>query len=373
MKIFLSGGGTAGHVNPALAIACEIKKTIPEAEFYYVGTPGGIENTLVKDYPMYHINIRGLRRSLSLSNIKTAFLTVRSFGEAKKLIKREKPDLVIGTGGYVCWPICSAAASLHVPCFLHESNSVPGLVVRKLQKKVSGVFINFEQTRSQLSGESKVYHVGTPVREEFNIFNREHEREKLDVGFGKKYSKLILSFGGSLGATRLNEEIISMMNSLGRQHSDVLMIHASGKREFAIMSEKAKALGIDKLDNCRIYEYIGDIPSKMIASDIVICRSGALTLSELAYSSTPSVLIPSPNVTDDQQYKNASVFEKAGAAVVFRESELEKDTLSSCVDSLLSDTQKLNEMREKAASFAVRDCGERIWNIIKDSVMAENK
>lgn len=364
MKIFLSGGGTAGHVNPALAIGAELEKRYENTEIYYVGTPQGIENRLVTKYPMFHIRIQGIARKLTLSNLKTAYYTVTSFNKAKKLIKKEKPDLVVGTGGYACFPIVSAAASLGVPCVLHESNTVPGMVVRKMQKKVDAVFINFEKTREYLSDKSNIIHVGTPLRPEFASINRDECRKAL--GVGGRYKKMILSFGGSLGATRVNEEIFELMKSYSSKHPEVLHIHGVGKREYEQFIKKAEEQGLDKLDNLQIKEYISDMPQTMAVADVMICRSGALTLSEIAYLGIPSILIPSPNVTDDQQYKNAKALADKGGAEVIRESELFEGKLEGVLCSLLEDEDKRKKMSTACSEFAVRNSGEMICRKISE-------
>ncbi|MBE6543253.1 MAG: undecaprenyldiphospho-muramoylpentapeptide beta-N-acetylglucosaminyltransferase [Ruminococcaceae bacterium] len=368
MKLFISGGGTAGHINPALAIASEIEKRQKDIEVYYVGTPKGMENKLVKKYPMYHIQIQGIKRSLSLENIKTAYYTATSFIKAKKLLKREKPDLVVGTGGYACWPIVSAAASLGIPSALHESNSIPGFVVKNLQKKVDVVFVNFEATKKLFDKKANVVHVGTPLRPDFETVNREKTRKDMEIG--SKYRAMILSFGGSLGANRINDEVLGLMNTYGRENPDVLLIHSTGSRHFAEVSQKAKEMGLSELPNVRILEYISDMPEKMSAADLVICRSGALTLSELAYLGVPSILIPSPNVTDDQQYKNAKLFAEDGAAIVIREGELDGDTLYKSVSSVVDDEKMMEDMRRAALKLAIPDSGDRIckclFKIIED-------
>lgn len=375
MKLFISGGGTAGHINPALAIASEIEKRQKDIEVYYVGTPKGMENKLVTKYPMYHIQIQGIKRSLSLENIKTAYYTATSFIKAKKLLKREKPDLVVGTGGYACWPIVSAAASLGIPCALHESNSIPGFVVKNLQKKVDAVFVNFEATKKLFDKKANVLHVGTPLRPDFETVNREGSRRELEIG--TKYRAMILSFGGSLGANRMNEEVLGLMNTYGRENPDVLMIHSTGSRHYAEVCARAEEMGVKNLPNVRIMEYISDMPQKMAAADLVICRSGALTLSELAYLGVPSVLIPSPNVTDDQQYKNAKLFANDGAATVIRESELNKDVLYNSVVAIVDDEKKMQEMRSAALKLAIPDSGERIcaclFGIIEEKKKNERK
>ncbi|MBQ8400096.1 MAG: undecaprenyldiphospho-muramoylpentapeptide beta-N-acetylglucosaminyltransferase [Clostridia bacterium] len=359
MKVILSGGGTGGHVNPALAIGSAIEKYEENAEIHYVGTPTGIENKLVGEkYPMHHIEIRGLRRSLSLSNVKTAYLTVTSFVKAKKLLKQLQPDAVVGTGGYVCWPICAAAASMGIPCFLHESNAIPGFAVKMLEKKADVIFVNFEKTAAALQGAKEVLHVGTPVRETFFTLEKKQAKKTLGV---EGYGKTVLSFGGSLGAAMLNERILDLMEQYGKEHPDVLFFHATGSRGKAKFEEAFKERGLERYENLRYSEYIYDMPTQMAAADLVICRSGAMTLSELAVLGKASILVPSPNVTDDQQTKNARLLSDQGAAVLLRESEMSAQVLCDAVNKLLGDEKALSQMEDKVRAFAVKDTEKVIY------------
>ena len=363
MKYILSGGGTGGHVNPALSIGEVIEKFDKDAEIHYVGTPNGIENKLVPaKYPMHHIEIRGLRRSLSPENIRTAILTVKALKKSKKLLRQLRPDAVIGTGGYVCWPICAAAAKLRIPCFLHESNAVPGFAVKMLEKKADVIFVNFEKTAASLKGAKKVVHVGTPLKSGFSDPDRAAARKKL--GIEPSYRRIVLSFGGSLGAGFLNEQILGVMESYGAEHPETLFLHAVGARGYESFSRAFAEKGLDRYPNLRYFEYIYEMPTYMAAADLVICRSGALTLSELAALHKPSILIPSPNVTNDQQTKNAKLLSDAGAAVLLRESECGDRTLRETLSRLLDDENTLSAMGERAAAFAVKDAEKAIYDEI---------
>lgn len=358
MKIILSGGGTGGHVNPALAIGAAIEKYHYGAEIHYVGTPTGIENKLVPEkYPMHHVKIRGLRRSLSPANIKTACLTVTSFAKARKLLKEQKPDGVVGTGGYVCWPVCAAAASLGIPCFLHESNAVPGFAVKMLEKKADVIFVNFEKTAERLPSAKRVEHVGTPLKEIFYTLDKQTARKELGL---EGYDKIVLSFGGSLGAAMLNERILELMEGYGKNHPEVLFLHATGARGKSAFDQAFLEKGLDKYENLRYFEYIYDMPQYMAAADLVICRSGAMTLSELAVLSKASILIPSPNVTDDQQTKNARLLSDKGAAILMKESEMVAGSLQEAVKRLLDHPDSLRKMEEQVRSFAVKDAEKKI-------------
>lgn len=371
MKFILSGGGTGGHVNPALAIGSAIEKNFEGAEIHYVGTPSGIENKLVPArYPMHHINIKGLKRSLSISNIKTAYLTVTSFGKAKKLLKELRPDGVVGTGGYVCFPVCAAAASMGIPCFLHESNAVPGFAVKMLEKKADVIFVNFEKTAEKLQNSKKTVHVGTPVKDVFYTLNKESAKKELGVS---DYDKVVLSFGGSLGAAAVNRQVLELMERYGKEHPEVLFLHATGARGKDAFEEAFKNKGLSSYKNLRFYEYIYDMPVHMAAADLVICRSGAMTLSELAVMGKAAVLIPSPNVTDDQQTKNARLLSEKGAAVLLPESELTNGRLEKEISALLEDPAVLSKMEEQVKQFAAPDVEKRIVSEMKRVIEEKRK
>ncbi len=358
MRVLMTGGGTGGHVNPAIAIANTIREKENDSVIAFVGTQRGIENKLVPKfgYEVYHIEIQGLKRSLSLSNIKTAFLAVTSVFKAKKLVKKFKPDVVIGTGGYVCWPVVKAAADMGIPTVLHESNALPGVAVRMLEKYVDIVYTNFEATIEKLKHPEKAVRVGNPLINGFDT-------GEVDVSEVKgKYKKMLLSYGGSLGALRVNGEMLRVMENYTSKHPDILHIHASGAIERESTLRDFKSKGLDKYENLQLVEYIYDMPKKMAAADLVISRAGAMTLSELAMMGKACILIPSPNVTDNHQYKNAVELEKVGAALVFEEKKLDECVLSDAVEKLFNDSRKLNSMRKNIKSFAVKNTNDLIYD-----------
>lgn len=375
MRVIMTGGGTGGHVNPALSIAETIKRNEPDSEIIFVGTKRGIENKLVTaaGYKLHHIDVRGIRRSLSPANIRAFWLALTSPYKAKKLISEFKPDVVIGTGGYVCWPVVKAASMMGVPCALHESNAIAGVAVKMLQDKVDRIYLNFEATGRTLHAPEKLMRVGNPLPSGFSRISREEAREKL--GIADKYEKIILSYGGSLGAEKVNEAVLKLMKNYSSKHPEVLHIHATGSIEYEIAKAEYEKLGLDKCENIELLEYIYDMPLKMAAADLIICRAGALTVSELAAAGKCAIFIPSPNVTDDHQYKNAKVLADAGAAFVFRESELRENTevLIDAVDGLLSEegAEERRLMSERVRGFAVNDTNRLIYNDIKKII--ENK
>lgn len=373
MKILLSGGGTAGHINPALAIAAKIKKENPDAVIAFVGTPNGMENKLVSraGYPIYHVDVRGFVRSFSpksiIKNAGTAVMAVTSPIKAKKIIKEFKPDAVIGTGGYVSWPVLKAAASLGIPTLIHEQNAVVGMTTDMLSKVVDRVMISFEESREQFKCKSdKIVLVGNPTNPEIFKVSYEEERKKLEIGD----TPYLLSYGGSLGAKVINNNVFDIIES-GRFKGKIRHTHGVGSYEWGVRKDEIEKRGINKADGVELAEYIYDMPSKMSASDLVIARAGAITLAELAILGKPAILIPSPNVTNNHQYKNAKVVSDAGGAVLIEEKDLTPSLLSDTIEALLFDKSRLEKMSQSMKKLAITDSEDKIYKEIK--TLLENK
>ena len=367
MRVLMTGGGTGGHVYPALAIADTIKRNAPDSVIEYVGTSKGIENKLVPKagYKLHHIEIRGIKRSLSLSNFKTAYYVFTAPSKAKKLIKEFKPDIVIGTGGYVCWPVVKAASAMGIPTALHESNAVPGVAVKQLSTKVDRIYLNFEATAESLSSVSdKLLFVGNPLRSECISVSREEARRAL--GIPDKYKYFLLSYGGSLGAEKVNSAMLEVMKRYSSKHPEVLHLHASGSIEYDVSKAAFEEAGLDKCENIKLVEYIFDMPLQLAAADLIVCRAGAMTVSELSAAGKSAIFIPSPNVTNNHQYKNAKVLADAGAALVYEESSRSDGFLSGKIEHLLSDAGERERlsMAEKIKRFSVKDANKLIFEDI---------
>ena len=349
MRVIVTGGGTSGHVNPALAIANTIKKNIPDSEIIFVGTGRGIENKL----------------SLSLSNIKSLYLALTSPLKARRLIREFKPDVVVGTGGYVCWPVMKAAADMKIPTVLHESNSIPGVAIKMLAKYVDLIFVNFEATIDKFPEKyrGKTQRVGNPLRPEFLKLDCEKAREQL--GITGKYEKFILSCGGSMGAEKVNEAALKLMKEYTSLHPEVLHLHATGSIEYETALAEFRRLGLDKCENLKLVEYIYDMPLQMAAADALICRAGAMTLSELAILGKAAVLIPSPNVTDNHQFFNAKALVDKNAAVMIEEKDLNNKIFCSTINNLLENNAKRSEMSGMSKKMGIKNSNELIYNEIK--------
>lgn len=375
MRVLFSGGGTGGHINPALAMADIIKTNIPDAEIAFVGTPKGMENSLVPQagYKLYHVEVEGIRRSFSPRNVKALYLALTSPTKAKKLIKEFKPDIVIGTGGYVCWPALKAASELGIPTLLHESNALPGMAVRKLQGVVDLIMTNFESTKELLSPDAKVLNVGNPLRSACTTYTKAEARKKL--GIDESIDLVTLSFGGSLGAQELNRAACEMMSHFAREgKQNVRCYHVGGKRHYENACNFFAAYGLERDDRFVLMEYTSELPVYMAAADIVICRAGAMTLTEIAKMAKAAIIIPSPNVVDNHQYKNAKVLGDAGAAIVICEYELSEEgecKVCEAVDKIRLNAEYRASMERTIRSFAKDDVEKKIFDTILE--LAEGK
>ncbi len=358
MRVIFAGGGTAGHINPAIAIADSIRKMDAKSEILFIGTKGGMENRLCAEagYPVWHIDVCGIKRKICFDNVKALYKAFTATSKAKKMIEKFRPDAVIGTGGYICYPVVRAASSMGVFTALHESNAIPGMAVKMLKNKVDRIYVNFEECAGLLGGGKNIIRSGNPMRT--HSLNREKTREELDIA--GKYRYVLLSFGGSLGAETINRECLKLMKNFTSKRTDIFHIHAVGKNGYPEFCRNFSEQGLSGCKNISIREYIYDMPKWLTAADLVICRSGAMTLSEIAASGRASILIPSPNVTDNHQYKNAKAFSDAGAAYTLCEGSPELDRLSELAETVLSDKKVREKMEENAKTFDFPGAAEMI-------------
>ena len=376
MKVLFSGGGTGGHISPALAMADIIKTNVPGVEIAFMGTPRGIENSLIPQagYKLYHVDIQGIRRSFSLANVKAFYLALTSVHKAKRIIKDFAPDIVIGTGGYVCWPALKAAADLGIPTVLHESNALPGMAVRKLQEHVDVIMTNFESTKDLLSPNANVINVGNPLRSACSTISKDEARKRLGIPDDKKF--VVLSFGGSMGAERINHAACEMMGNFATKHSDIMCFHIGGKKNFDSAKSYFTAYGLERDKRFVLMEYTSDLPVYMAAADAVICRAGAMTLTEIAKMGKPAVIVPSPNVVDNHQYKNAKVLADADAAVVITENELNVDgscKVCEAMKQLYEDSALRERMSNNIKAFAKQDVEKTIFETLEELLRSYKK
>ena len=370
MRALLTGGGTAGHINPALAIAAKIKQENPHAEILFVGAKGRMETRLVPEagYPLETVNVQGFQRKLSIKNIgrnfAAAYHAVTVGSDCAQILRRFAPDVAIGTGGYVSGPILRKAAKMGIPVLVHESNAFPGVTVRVLAKYADAVLISEKEARKYLPADAKVIVTGNPLRREFQNYDRETARKEL----GLDDRPMVLSFGGSLGAGRINSamnEVLIRSAKTGQlQH-----IHATGRAGYIDMIGKLRENGLSEENrSIRVLDYINDMARCMASADLVISRCGAMTLSELPASGRPSILIPSPNVAENHQYHNAMALVNKGAAVCIEEKNLTADSLWREIMRITSAPELMRKMGENARRSAILDADDRIYAVIEQTL-----
>ena len=372
MKFLFTCGGTAGHINPALGIAARLRELLPDAEFLFVGAKGMMETELVprEGFEIRTIEISNLSRSLSLAGLKhnlhTAKTLITGSMQAKRVIRDFRPDVAIGTGGYVCYPVLKAAHAFGVPTLVHESNAVPGLTTKMLAKIVDCVMVGFENVKENYPEKTRVEFTGTPVRGGFGGISAKEAKARLGLA---EDQPLLLSVWGSLGSDHMNA-VMADFAPMAARRRDFYLLHSAGKRGYAGLYDAVAArCGESQLKNAvEIREYIYDMQLVMAAADLIACRSGASTLGELAALGKPALLIPSPNVTNNHQEKNARLLESAGAAEVLLEGEFTAETLYDKVLSLLGDSARLCAMSEAMRACGVSDATERIADLVLEYV-----
>lgn len=373
MKVLIAGGGTAGHINPALAIAGQIRKMQPDADITFVGTPFGMEARLVpaEGYKFEPMNVAGIQRKPSWTNIKrnahALWYLAHSSARAKEIVEKVQPDIAIGTGGYVSGPIMRKAAQLGVPLIIHEQNAFPGVTTKVLSKYAKCIMLAVEDAKPRLDENVTTRLTGNPLRADILTYDKTQARKELGIDD----RPLVLSFGGSLGARAINE---GMLPLLCRSAKDGRYNHIHGYGQYgAFVLDELQAAGVnlDECPNLDVREYINDMPRVMAAADIVVCRAGAITISELQASGKVSILIPSPNVAENHQYHNAMALVRRNAAEVIEESALTGEKLMETADSILGDPDKLRLMSENSHKMAITDSCERIYDIILQVLAGE--
>ena len=367
MNILFTCGGTAGHVNPAVALARMFQERYPECKVLFVGADGGMENKLVpkEGYEIKSVTITNFRRSFApadiLHNVGTVLNMVKSRKQAQTILDEFKPNLVVGTGGYASYPVVNAAAKRGIPTAVHESNAVPGLTTKQLSKVVDKVMVGFEESRAHYDDPEKVVVTGTPVRGDFFRYTREEARAKLGIEDDRP---LLLTYWGSLGAEVMNKKMVDFITKECYEGAPFRHIHGAG-RDYPWMKEALEKKGLQLGDNgVEIREYIYDMPLVMCAADLVLCRAGASTISEITAIAKPAVLVPSPNVTANHQEKNARVLSDRGAAVLLLENECGENTLYDTAAALLVDRRRREEIARELKEMASVDAGEKIFRTL---------
>lgn len=376
IKILFTCGGTAGHINPAVALAGMFRKRM-NADILFVGADGGMETRLVpkEGYPLKTVTITSFYRSLSGAAIKHNLTTLRNLSrskaQARAILDEFQPDLVVGTGGYASYPVVREAARRGIPTAVHESNAEPGLTTKMLAKYVDKVMVGFEESRQHYPHPERVEITGTPVRGEF--FEHPRAEARAELGFADDKPVVVTSWG-SLGAQVMNDHMVDFVARECREGTPFHHIYGVGARYYQRVMDALKERGIDLADYpmVDVREYIYNMPVVMDAADVMLSRAGASTISEITATARPSILVPSPNVTANHQEKNARVLSDRGAAVLMLESESSGDKLYDTVQSMLADAAGLEKMRAELREMAIGDANERIYNVLCSILKKEN-
>ena len=370
MKVIFTCGGTAGHVNPALALAGYMKQKDANTDILFVGAERGLERDLIAhtDYPFRTVNISSFHRSFKPAEIRHNLVTLKNLAhaerEANAILNDFHPDLIVGTGGYASYPLVRYGAKAGIPTAVHESNIVPGLTTRQLEPYCERIMVGFEDCRAHYKHPDKVVVTGTPVRGDFFELTKPQAKAKLGADDGRP---LIVSFWGSLGSGAMNRAMADFL-ALESAREPFHHIHGVGGICWADMQRwlREREVGLPAHPALDVREYIYDMATVMRAADLVICRAGASTLSELTALGVPAILVPSPNVTNHHQEKNAALLGDHGAALVLAEDGLDGKRLFAAAAGLLNDPPRLAQMAENMAALGIRDATQRIY----DTVMA---
>ncbi len=365
MRVLFAGGGTAGHINPAIAVANYIKEKEPQSEFLFVGTENGMEKTLVPKmgFEIKFIKIHGFKRSISLQNVKVASELITGTLNAVKIIKEFKPDAVMGTGGYVAGPVLLAAAMLKIPTVVHESNAYPGVTVRMLSKAVDVVALGMEDAAKFLSPKAQIEVTGNPVRPSILACDKATARTKL----GLDSRKVVLIFGGSLGAEKINNVAVDWISQIADSRKYQILMSTGKNNQFEGVMKRFRQNNIDveKYPEITVQEYIYDMDLALNAADLIIARSGG-SVSEMTALGKAAILVPSPYVAGNHQEHNARAVEKSGGAVVISQSELSLETLTKATEAILGNADVLERMSRGSKSIGITDATDKIYKIMKE-------
>lgn len=367
MRVIVTGGGTGGHIYPALAIAEKFKEINPETEILYVGNVEGIEKDIVPNagYDFRMVTARWFDEKTPTEFVKTSFAVVKGINESKKIIKEFKPDVIIGTGGFVCVPMLLAGRLMKCPTYIHEQNAYPGLANRFLEKTVDNIFLGFSDAREFFKNPEKLIDAGNPVRKNFFTITKKEAREKLGI---PQDDFVVFTFGGSIGSMMINEiafELLEIFNG----HEGVSMIIGTGKwmhkDAMALLEQK----NVDIKENIRVKSYIDNMDLHLLACDLVICRSGALSVAETTVCGKAAIFVPFPEATGNHQYYNAKAVADKGGAILIEEKDLVLEDVVKEVLSLKNNPEKLKNM-----SMASRECApDKALDIICGKIMQDCK
>ena len=365
MKVIIAAAGTAGHINPGIAIANKIKTEEPNSEIIFIGTDRGLENDLVPraGYKLKQVEAYGLGKK-----IKKNFKTFKGIFQAKKIIKEFKPDIVIGVGGYICGPVLLAAHKLKLPTMLHESNAFPGKAVKMLAKITDTILISFEDARNRIPNAKKIVLTGTPIKINTKEITESQKKEMLKQINLNDEKPIVLIFGGSQGAKKINEAVIDLLSQNKKLNYKIVL--SAGEKQYNNVIEqcKEKKVDISEKSDIRIFPYIYDMGEIEKISDILVCRSGATTIAEISAIGKPAIFIPLPNVSNNHQTYNAKVLENLNAAKIIKNDELTGQKLDNTINLMISNKENLKVMGENAKKISITNIEDKKYKQIKKTL-----
>ncbi len=375
MKVIIAAAGTAGHINPAIAIANKIRQEEKDSKIIFIGTTRGLENDLVPraGYELKTIEAYGLSKKISIENIKKMYKTFKGLGETKKIMKEFCPDVVIGTGGYICGATITVAHQLKIPTLLHESNSFPGRAIKMLAKKTNTILVSFEDAIPRIKNAKNIVYTGTPVKiKKQNYGINEKTRILKEIGLNQAKPIIMIS-GGSQGAQKINDSIVEIIKN--KKNKNYQIIWATGPKQFDKIKRDLDKnnINIEQIDGIKIVPYIYNMEEVMNVADVIIGRAGAMTVTEISNLGKPSILIPLPNVSHNHQLYNAKVLEQIGAANIILNAELTGEKLNRAIEKIILNKERMKQMGENAIKISNNQAEEKIYQEIKKLRLQENK
>lgn len=360
MRVIIAAAGTGGHINPGIAIANEIKKHKPNSEIMFIGTNNGIEGDLVPraGYKLETLDAYGIQRKISITNIKRIGKTLKSYKKAKEIIKKFKPDIIIGTGGYICGPVIWAGIKYKIKTMLHESNAFPGVAVKMLASKVDTVLVGFEDAKTRLEKKAKTIVVtGTPTKvNKINLTGSQKKEIRKELEINNELP-IVLAFGGSQGAESINKVLLEIIDS--RLNKDYHLIWAVGQNKYENIKKQIK-----NNNNLSLLPYIYNMEKILNAADLVVSRSGAMTITEITRCHKPAIFIPFPFATENHQEYNARVLEQIGAAKIILDKNLTSQELNKNINEIIKNKQTMKKMSDKTEKVEIKDVEEKIYKEI---------
>ena len=367
MKAIIAAAGTGGHINPGIAIANKIKEKEPNSQIIFIGTGRGLEKDLVPraGYELKTIDAHGIERKITMQNLKNLYTTYKSIKVAKEILNEFKPDILIGTGGYICVPTVIAAKKLGIPVVLHESNAFPGIAVKLFKNKADRILVGFEDAKKRLDNRENVIVTGNPIKIKKKNFNISEKNKIINEAGLNTQKPIVLVFGGSQGAQSINQSLLEII--VNKKNKEYQIMWAAGPEQYKEIKARLEEVNIDanNIENVRIVPYIYNMEEIMNASDLVVCRSGAMTITEISTIGKPAIFIPFPYATENHQEYNARVLENVGAAKIILNKDLNSEILSKTINEIVCNKNRMKEMSENANKIAMDNVEDKIYEELK--------